>query len=433
MRLKSFNNITPVLSQYLRHVFQVKKTGTGFSIDPREYPHKETGKTTRFVITAFHVVKNAQRVCVHLYQNEKDSEGEWKYEICKAEISGLDIVRDVALLAIPCDTCNCTRLGALSARRSTVNPGESILMISDSAKRRRNSFINGKLSDTNFTLPLMHIAYKHFLQKDNAPKTWVHALTGTVRLGDSGSAVMDSSSNVIGMISAGEGDINYCVAMEEIYKAWTEILNMLSPRFVGCTAYETAFLGRKFWGVNPGKSIKEMSALATAMDARYFAVAHDVSKTYAFTFDALWWEVLPGNDKMKEDVSQCLCEVNSFTDGYVLKATSDGMVACGCLDNSCWKNPKYEKRIDIHNDRRWAIYETVNVGLEKNGHYVPSKKCQASMKDIADRITYWKEKVDVLEDELKKDVKSGSKHQSYIAVVIAVLCLIVGIIFCTCK
>ena len=117
-----------------------------------------------------------------------------------------------------------------------------------------------------------------------------------------------------------------------------------------------------------------------------------------------------------------------------LRPTNDGMVMCGCLDNSCWKNPKYQKRIGIHNDRRWAIYETVNAGLEKNRHYVPSKKCLASMEDIADQITYWKEKVDVLEDKLKKDVKSGSEHQSYMAVVIAVVIrLILGIKYWTCK
>ena len=91
--------------------------------------------------------------------------------------------------------------------------------------------------------------------------------------------------------------------------------------------------------IKQGSGLRFCIFVFNAMDARYFAVAHDVSKTFAFTFDALWWEVLPGNDKMKEDVSQCLCEVNSFTDGYVLKATNDGMVMCGCLDNSCWKNP----------------------------------------------------------------------------------------------
>jgi hypothetical protein len=100
--------------------------GTGFSIDPKEYRVKEMGEKSKFVITASHIVQGVDRIFLVIYQDEKNSDGNWKYEICEAEIYGLDIVRDVALLEIECDNCNCKRLGALQTRLSTVNDEEEI-------------------------------------------------------------------------------------------------------------------------------------------------------------------------------------------------------------------------------------------------------------------------------------------------------------------
>ncbi len=401
-------------------ITSTNRRGTGFCIEPREYVIKSTGKVFRFVVTAFHVVKGASKVEVHLYQDEKDNEGNWKYEICRAEIYGLDIVRDVALIEVPCDTCNCKRLGSLPTRLSTVNTGESILIVGDSAKRRPHSFIDGRLSDTNFTIPLMMAYYK--IDKDIAPRTRVHGLTGSVNSGDSGSAVMDITGKVIGMNSAMGGDLNYCVTMEEISKAHQQILDTLSPRFVACTARESALLGRtSYWGGMSGKSIKEMNALATAMNTQYFAVAHDGLQAHAFIFHTLWWDILPENDYMKEHPSQCLCEMNSFIDAEALESTKEGKVMCGCAENACRRNPFYQKRFGEDNDRRWAIYERVNRNPEQNVHYVPSKESLASMENIAGEITYWKQKGDILRRE-KEEL--ASEYKLYTSIVLAlVLCV----------
>jgi hypothetical protein len=64
-------------------------------------------------------------------------------------------------------------------------------------------------------------------------------------------------------------------------------------------------------------------------------VAHDGLAAHAFTFRALWWEILPGNDDMKEDASQCVCNMTSFTDGQHLERPEDGKVMCGCSENAC--------------------------------------------------------------------------------------------------
>ena len=126
-----------------------------------------------------------------IYQDEKNSDGNWKYETCEAEIYGLDIVRDVALLEIACDNCNCKRLGALQTRLSTVNDEETILVIGGSAERGHHSFIDGRLSSTNFTSSLASQIYKR-PDKVTAATTFVsrvHGLTGS--FGNSGSAVHD--------------------------------------------------------------------------------------------------------------------------------------------------------------------------------------------------------------------------------------------------
>jgi S1-C subfamily serine protease len=255
-------------------------TGTGFSIETADQNNSVTGteKKSRFVVTASHVVKGAYWVDLYIYHNEKDTEGNWKKDICSATVYGLDIVRDVALLEIACDKCNCSRLGAIQTRLSAVNE-EKIFVIGNSGKTRPHSFIRGSLSSTNITFSPASLNYK--LDNDIAATTFVsrvHGLTGSLNFGDAGSAVMANSGDVIGMILGRSGDHNFCVTMEEISKAYKQILNTISPSFVACTAYESALLGRRYWGDRSGKSIKEMNALATAMDAQYTLRSHTMRR-----------------------------------------------------------------------------------------------------------------------------------------------------------
>ena len=121
---------------------------------------------------------------------------------------------------------------------------------------------------------------------------------------------------------------------------------------------------------------------ATAMNAQYFAVAHEGEAAHAFTFHALWWEIFTGNDHMKEDLSQCLCEANSFIDDDVLENTEEGKVMCGCVGYFCWRKTNYNSRFGEDNDRRWAIYKTMNGKIGNSGHYVLSKELLAVMYDI---------------------------------------------------
>lgn len=234
---------------------ETNSRGTGFSIDPEEYIFPGTRKTVRFGITAFHVVKGARNVDVLLYKDEKNDDGFWKNERCRAVIYDVDIVRDVAILAIMCDTCNCKRLGALQTRFSDVNAGETVLIIGDSAKRLFHSFADGKLSYTNTTSCQACLTYKQIDATDKTFSTKVHGLTGSVDRGDSGSAVFDASGKVIGMTLAMRGDLKMCLTMAELSKAYEQALELpLSVDYVGCTARESAFLARKYWGKGQGKA-----------------------------------------------------------------------------------------------------------------------------------------------------------------------------------
>ena len=408
-----------IFQQYHTSVVTVitdRARGTGFSIDPREYPDKETGKTVRLVITAFHVVQGAQSVILLIYHNKKNSEGMWESDVCPANVYGLDITRDLAFLAIPCHICACTSLGTLPTRLSAVSTGESVIIIGDSAGRRFHSFIDGRLSDTNFTMSLKLDIYKNL--KSDVKTTRVHGLTGSFNRGDSGSAVMNVAGKVMGMMSGSNGDLHFCITMDEILKAKEQILNTLTPRYVGCTAHESVLLGREYWGERSGKSIMEMNALASAMNAQYFAIAHEGAEAHAFTFHILWWEILLGNDHMKEDLSQCLCEANSFIDDDVPEHTEEGKVMCGCAGNFCRNKTNYHRRSGEDNDRRWAIYKTMNRKIENSGYYEPSKESLASMENIAGEINYWKKKTNILEEEMER---LKSEHHFYYGVGIAVI------------
>ena len=384
--------------------------GTGFSIDPIYNKYPGTRDTIRFGITAFHVVKGARNVSVLLYKDKKDSDGKWKDEKCQAIIYNVDIVRDVAILAILCHTCNCKHLGALQTRISDVNEGETVLIIGDSAKRLLHSFADGKLSYTN-TIDCP--ACRTYSQIDTTDKTFftkVHGLTGSMNRGDSGSAVLDTSGKVIGMTLAIRGDLKMCLTMTELLKAYEQALELpRSVDYVGCTAHESAFLARKYWGEGSGKSILEMNALARATNAQYFALAHDeFGGAHAFTFHTLWWKIFPGNDHVIEDTAQCLGD-DSFTDGHLLEHTN-GKVYCGCADNACRRNPNYYRRHGEDNDRRWAIFKR----NEKGGYYEPSDISVAMMENIAGEIYYWQKKSGKLSEE-KEDI--ASEHQWYKSVV----------------
>ena len=422
---KEFKDPSEIFHKYHSGVVTVitdKSRGTGFSIDPNEYQYSKAGETVRLIITAFHVVKGTQSVILHVYKNEKNSEGEWKYNDCPAILHHIDVARDIAVLVMPCNTntCPCAHLGALQIRVSPVNAGESVIIIGDSARRRLHSFDDGKLSDTNYTFSFVSPSNKEL----KTATTRVHGIIGNFNRGDSGCAVMDAAGKVIGMLSATRGDLKLCLTMDEILKTKEQISKAWDPpRFVGCTAHESALLGRVYWGERSGKSIKEMNALAVAMNAPYFAVAHEGAEAHAFTFHALWWQVLLGNDHKVEDSSQCLCEANSFIEQGVLDH-KEGKVMCGCADNSCRSKQFYHRRIGEDNDRRWAIYKTMNGKIGNSGYFKPSDESLAVMENIAGEVEYWKNKTDILEEEMER---FKSEYDLYYRVRIAVI-LCVGTI-----
>ena len=381
-----------------------RREGTGFSIDPEEYEFPGRGEV-RLGITAFDVVKDALKVDVLLYKDDKDDDGDWKNELCQALIYNVDIVRNVAILAILCGTCHCKRLGALQTRISDVDAGETVLVIGDLSKRRPHSFADGKLSYTNTTDCLACLTYKQIDATDKTFSTRVHGLIGSFNRGASGSAVLDTSGKVIGMTLAIKGDLKLCLSMAELLKAYKQRLKIPFVDYVGCTAHESAFLARTYWRGKSGKSISEMNALASATNAQYFALAHDeFDEAHAFTFHAPWWEIFPGKDHMIEDAAQCLGN-DSFTDGYLLERTNEGELPCGCADNACRTNPNYCKRDGEDNDRRWAIFKR-----KGKGKYVPSDISVAMMENIAGESDYWQKKAGKLSEE-KEDV--ASEYKSY--------------------
>ena len=385
--------------------------GTGFCIDPDEHSIEGTGQPGKYVITASHVVKGAIRVRVVLYQHEENPRGNWKLQECQANIFGLDVVRDLAVLEIECDTCNCTLLGALRWRLTPVEEGDSIIIIGDSTNRAPHSFVDGKLSVTYLEFCPASVIYN--LDKDVADRfvSRAHGLIGCVDKGDSGSPVMDIYGAVFGMILAKIKDLVYCLTKEEIEKAYNQILNTRDPDpyFVGCAVHESALLGRVQWGRNAGFSIKEMNALANAMNAQYFAIAHGVSEAYAFTLLIPWWEMLPGYDEMEADEEDCSCNKTLYIYSLVNKNAHSyaGQSWCGCADHTCRMDEFYDTKFG---DRRWAIYKVAREKPDKNTRYVPSNKSLHVMKDIID---YWKEIVHILNArQLQLNELIVLKHES---------------------
>jgi hypothetical protein len=384
--------------------------GTGFCIDPDEHSIEGTGQPGKYVITASHIVKGAIRVRVVLYQHAENPRGNWKLQECQANIFGLDIVRDLAVLEIECDTCNCTLLGALRWRLTPVKEGDSTIIIGDSTNRAPHSFVDGKLSVTYLEFCPASVIYN--LDKDVADRlvSRAHGLIGCVDKGDSGSPVMDIYGAVFGMILAKIKDLVYCLTKEEIEKAYNQILNTRDPDpyFVGCAVHESALLGRVQWRGNAGYSIKEMNALANAMDTQYFAIAHGVLEAHAFTLLIPWWEMLPGYDEMEADEEDCSCNKNLYIYSLVNKNGHSyaGQSWCGCAEFTCRMNEFYETKFG---DRRWAIYKVAREKPDKNTRYVPSNKSLHVMKDIND---YWKGIVHILNVEQQLNELIVLKHES---------------------
>ena len=379
------NEASKVFQKYHSAVISVRTdtghSGTAFCIDPQEHvigkQQQNTRREVRYVITAFHVVKGASKINVYIYLDKNNADGSCKVQTCQAEISRLDVQRNVAVLSIPCHTCDCKALRSLQPSDYVVKQGDTVFVIGDLGKRRYHTFATGTVSDVRYPTSLMSYIYK---DKRGLPEAMTYGITGSFSHGDSGSAVMSTDGYVIGMISAKAGDIFRCVTMTELSKAYEKIRENMKPKFVGCTSHKSTLLGKLYWGGTSGKSRIEMYSIATAIQTPYFAVAHNGSEAHAFTFFALWWDIFPQSNHLKEDSTQCMCKLGSFTD---IIHDQDGIERCGCADDACRKKKFYHKRSGEDNDRRWAIYKLTNT------HYVPNQVFIAMMNDLVKEIEYW--------------------------------------------
>ena len=178
-----------------------------------------------------------------------------------------------------------------------------------------------------------------------------------------------------------------------------------------------------------GKSIHDMNAIATALNVRYFAVAHDGVQAHAFTFYSLLWEVSAEKYVDFEDKSECLCETNSFTDGRILQRRKESKEMCGCSENACRRKESYKRKFGEDNDRRWAVYERVSKSKETSEHYVTKESLAiTAIQDLTKKIDYWKEKAvtrleeikscELMANEIRNEIKN---YQTFLAIVIAVL------------
>ena len=362
--------------------------GTGFAIENSPLT-KKYGETARYIYTAAHVVKGASWVKLLLYDNEKDSEGNWKIrEHCFGQVLGQDVKRDVALVLMSCDNCNCSRLGKLPARTKTLKNGEQVITIGNLNRSALEKNMHGTVEDKDVKVSLMSMSYTIQDKHTAITKfgtTAVQIKTGDAREGDSGSAILDEYGKVVAMVSAGEKDTVTIrtdilgVPLQNIQEASKQILNASLPYTVGCSADVSAFLGGIYWGNTSGNSINEMIALATAANAPYFAVAHDGHGiAHGYTFLVLRWEELDGDDEMKEDSKECLCETNPFEEGDLVGPHEEGMVMCGCTENTCNKRKYYEKNGGKGKERRWAIYKRLG-----GTYYVPSEESLTLLKEVA--------------------------------------------------
>ena len=154
-----------------------------------------------------------------------------------------------------------------------------------------HSFADGKFSDTNTTDRQACQIYR-FTVKSLIFLTNLHGLFGSFNHGDSGGAIINTSGKVIGMTLplAIRGNLNTCLTKAELLKVYEQALELPpSVDYFGCTAHESAFLAREYWGEGSGTNILEMNAIARSTNAQYFAIAHDeFGGAHAFTFHVLW-------------------------------------------------------------------------------------------------------------------------------------------------
>ena len=294
--------------------------------------------------------------------------------------------------------------------------GDTVFVIGDSGKRRYHTFVTGTVSGVQYPIPLMSSLYE---DKPGFPLAMTYGIIGSFSPGDSGSAVMNTDGYVIGMITVSSGDLIHCVTMKELSKAYEKIREKITLDFVGCTSHESALLGKLYWGGTSGKSRMEMYSISTAIQTPYFAVAHNGPQAHAFTFYTLWWEVFPYNDDLKEDSTQCMCELGSFTD---IIQDQDGNERCGCADDACRKKEFYHKRSGEDNDRRWAIYKQTDT------HYVPNQVSVEMINDLVKEIGYWQKNA---QQKSEQEDEMISKYKTHVSIAITVaICAGLGLLTC---
>ena len=375
-------------------------SGTGFSVDLQSDIVRD--RKVRYVITAFHVVNGAKEISVYLYTDDKNREGIPVKRRCDATLFHVDVTRGVAILALPCDNCNCTALGSLETRLSPVRIGETIFVIGDSKTRNPHSFAFGMLSDIDFDLPLIQVNYEEWSLYEQVLEAKVHGLIGNVNIdGDSGSPVMDKTGKVIAMVSGTKHVeqkevpfINvmqvYCVTVGEIFTVYKKIFENTRVNFVGCTADESGFRSirhLRLTDVDSGKSYLVMNALATAMNVQYFAVAH--GKSIAL---AIFFESYDPQDRDRKVPPECLCESDSFIDSNLFNFEP---TKCGCFYTTC-RDKAPVKSKEVNYSILWAVYKRKNTHAD----YIIKSDLKGLKQAVELRL---KEHLDIGEEEYDID------------------------------
>ena len=107
-----------------------------------------------------------------------------------------------------------------------------------------------------------------------------------------------------------------------------------------------------------------------------------------------------------EENLRWLCEMNSFANDRIFQETEDDKVTCGCPENPCRRNQRYnEQRFGENKDRRWAIYERESRFGETATHYEKSRECISTMQVLLMEIYY--------------------VHKTYLTIIAAVIFLVI--------
>ena len=393
-------NLSEIVTKYNKATVTIslgtEQLGTGFAIEG-------DGEMERYIYTAAHVVKGAYWVDISLH-DEKNSEWNWKIgQKCSGHVRGLDVKRDVAILVMSCDNCNCSHLGKLPIRTKAPKIGENVIIIGKPDRTGLEKSIHGTVKNTDVKISLMNMSYVMQDKDKKFDTTAVHIKAGYAKKGDSGSAILGEDGSFYAMVSAGkngtvlefnniiipilEADI-FGVPLKNIQEASQQIIHASTLYTAGCSTDVSAFLGAIYWGNTSGNSINEMNALATAANAPYFAVAHDDHGiAHGYTFMVLRWNLLNNDDDMEEHFEECLCETNPFKEDDLVTPQVEGKFMCGCAENTCMKNIGKK-------ECRWAIYKRLD-----GRYYVPTKESNSVQRELAVEVEMWKKKVKSLEKE----------------------------------